>query len=79
MTDVLLLLLLRWCSDERKYTYPFSMMHRRLTTADIEVAPQYHQLLVIIIVINAPSAHMPARPDSVQIRNILYFRGLRLP
>ena len=30
------------------YTHPYSMMHRRLPTAGIEVAPHYHQLLVII-------------------------------
>ena len=41
----LLLLLLLWCSDERIYTYPYSVMHRRLATAGIEVAPHYHQLL----------------------------------
>ena len=28
------------------YTHPYSMMHRRLPTAGIEVAPHYHQLLV---------------------------------
>ena len=30
----------------KEYTHPYSMMHRRLTTAGIEVAPHYHQLLV---------------------------------
>ena len=29
-----------------EYTHPYSMMHRRLPTAGIEVAPHYHQLLV---------------------------------
>ena len=29
-----------------EYTHRYSMMHRRLTTARIEVAPHYHQLLV---------------------------------
>ena len=29
------------------YTHPYSMMHRRLPTAGIEVAPHYHQLLVM--------------------------------
>ena len=29
-----------------EYTHRYSMMHRRLTTAGIEVAPHYHQLLV---------------------------------
>ena len=38
-------LVLRWPTKE--YTHPFSMMHRRLPTAGIEVAPHYHQLLVI--------------------------------
>ena len=31
----------------KEYTDPYSMMHRRLSTADIEVAPHYHQLLVM--------------------------------
>ena len=30
----------------QEYTHPYSMMHRRLDTAGIEVAPHYHQLLV---------------------------------
>ena len=30
-----------------EYTHPYSMMHRRLPTAGIEVVPQYHQLLVM--------------------------------
>ena len=30
----------------KEYAHPYSMMHRRLTTAGIEVAPPYHQLLV---------------------------------
>ena len=30
----------------KEYTHPYSMMHRRLTTSGIEVAPHYHQLLV---------------------------------
>ena len=34
----------------KEYTHPYSMMHRRLPTAGIEVAPHYHQLLVYIIV-----------------------------
>ena len=29
------------------YMYPYSMMHRRLPTAGIDVAPHYHQLLVV--------------------------------
>ena len=32
----------------KEYTHPYSMMHRRLPTAGIEVAPHYHQLLVIL-------------------------------
>ena len=32
----------------KEYTHPCSMMHRRLPTAGIEVAPHYHQLLVIV-------------------------------
>ena len=31
----------------KEYTHPYSMMHRRLPTAGIEVAPHYHQLLVV--------------------------------
>ena len=31
----------------KEYTHPYSMMHRRLPTAGIEVAPHYHQLLVM--------------------------------
>ena len=31
----------------KEYTHPYSMMHRRLPTAGIKVAPHYHQLLVI--------------------------------
>ena len=30
----------------KEYTHPYSMMHRRLPPAGIEVAPHYHQLLV---------------------------------
>ena len=30
----------------KEYTHPYSMMHRRLPTAGIGVAPHYHQLLV---------------------------------
>ena len=30
----------------KQYTHPYSIMHRRLPTAGIEVAPHYHQLLV---------------------------------
>ena len=30
----------------KEYTHPYSMMHRRLRTAGIEVAPNHHQLLV---------------------------------
>ena len=38
----------------KEYTHPYSMMHRRLPTAGIEVAPRYHQLLVYIRVIYMP-------------------------
>ena len=31
----------------KEYTHPYSMMHCRLPTAGIEVAPHYHQLLVM--------------------------------
>ena len=34
-------------TDERIHAPVLSMMHRRLTTAGIEVAPHYHQLLVV--------------------------------
>ena len=30
----------------KDYAHPYSMMHRRLPTAGIEVARHYHQLLV---------------------------------
>ena len=30
----------------KEYAQPYSMMHHRLTTAGIEVAPHYHRLLV---------------------------------
>ena len=33
----------------KEYTHPYSMMYRRLPTAGIEVAPHYHQLLVMAI------------------------------
>ena len=33
----------------KEYTHRYSMMHRRLTTAGIEVAPHYHQLLVVYL------------------------------
>ena len=48
LSDVRLLLFLLWCSDAptKEYTYRYSMMHRRLTTAGIEVALHYHQLLI---------------------------------
>ena len=29
----------------KEYTHPYSMVHHRLPTAGIEVAPHYHQLL----------------------------------
>ena len=35
----------------KEYTHRYSMMHRRLTTAGIEVAPHYHQLLVLIAIL----------------------------
>ena len=31
----------------KEYTHPYSMMHRGLPTAGIEIAPHYHQLLVL--------------------------------
>ena len=37
-------------TTDEKYTHPYSMMHRRLPTAGIEVAPHYHQLLVGVYV-----------------------------
>ena len=51
LQDVLLLLLsFLLCVVLRrptpKYKHPYSMMHRRLPTAGIEVVPHYHQLLV---------------------------------
>ena len=32
----------------KEYTHRYSMMNRRLTTAGIEVAPHYHQIVVCI-------------------------------
>ena len=31
----------------KEYTHPYSMIHRRLPTAGIEVAPHYHELPVL--------------------------------
>ena len=33
----------------KEYAHPYSMRHRRLTAAGIEVAPHYHQLLVFLV------------------------------
>ena len=33
-------------APKKEHAHPYSMMHRRLTTAGIKVAPHYHQLLV---------------------------------
>ena len=33
----------------KEYTHRYSMMHRRLATAGMEVAPHYHQLLVYLV------------------------------
>ena len=33
----------------KEYTHRYSMMHRRLTTAGIDFAPHYHQLLVMLL------------------------------
>ena len=33
----------------KEHAHPYSMMHRRLTAAGIEVAPHYHQLLVSVV------------------------------
>ena len=41
----------------KEYAHPYSMMHRRLTTAGIEVAPHYHQLLVLEIVYEAAAGN----------------------
>ena len=35
------------CAPTKEYTYPSSMIHPRLTTAGIEIAPHYHQLLIL--------------------------------
>ena len=32
----------------KEYTHPYSMMHRRLPTAGIEVAPHSHKFLVCV-------------------------------
>ena len=44
----------------KEYTHPYSMMHRRLPTAGIDVAPHYHQLLVYLLgtsVSSVPPCH----------------------
>ena len=33
----------------KEYTHPYSMMHRRLPPTGIEIAPHYHQLLVLYL------------------------------
>ena len=33
----------------KEYTHPYAMLHRRLPTAGNEVAPYYHQLLVVAL------------------------------
>ena len=45
----------------KEYTHPYSVMHRRLPTAGIEVAPHYYQLLVNFFV----------RSTSYEVRGIL--------
>ena len=40
----------------KEYTHMYSMMHRRLTTAGIEVAPHYHQLLVMSCLLRITTA-----------------------
>ena len=45
----------------KEYTHPYSMTHRRLPTAGIEVAPHYYQLLVNLFV----------RSTSYEVRGIL--------
>ena len=36
----------------KEYTHPYFMMHRRLPTGGDEVAPHYHQLLLIDFVLS---------------------------
>ena len=52
----------------KKYTHRYSMMHRRLTTSTAgEVAPHYHQLLVVPL-------GLPIRACSAAI-NCLHYSG----
>ena len=56
----------------KEYTHPYSMMHRRLPTAGIEVTPHYHQLLVCCICSqDNPYHHTYAIPG-------VYFQALLL-
>ena len=47
----------------KEYTHPYSMMHRRLPTAGIEVAPHYHQLLALVFV---PGTFVPSFLNTAQ-------------
>ena len=50
LQDVLLLLSFPlWFvgAPTKEYVHPYSMMHRRLTTAGIDIAPHYHQILAM--------------------------------
>ena len=57
----------------KEYTHPYSMMHRRLPTAGIEVAPHYHQLLVNQCQLRRAeqSLHFASIPTNVSIFIIL--------
>ena len=33
----------------KEYTHPYSMMHRRLPTEGIAIAPYYHQLVILLL------------------------------
>ena len=56
----------------KEYTQPYSMMHRRLPTAGIEVAPHYHQLVVratfpFIMQVRALCAQTHCRPGQPSV------------
>ena len=56
----------------KEYTHPYAMMHSRLPTAGIEVAPHYHQLLVLILI----RAGSRLKPQFLSATNAAYMQLL---
>ena len=54
----------------KEYTHRYSMMHRRLTTAGVEVASHYHQLLVLL-----GDARVSCEPGMKRIMQKLVWSG----